>query len=537
MMSQYTDSFDGVGDEFADAMAAAGAGRVTAATTRDRGAGPYRGLVLRGATVIDGTGAPPMSPVDIVIEGGRIAAVAVVGTPGVPIDATRRPAPGDHEIDCQGKVVTPGFVDCHAHIGAFFHAAIGDMPRADYVYKLWLAHGVTTVREMGSLGGLSWTLDQKEASASNKIAAPNILAYAFFPAVNDFLKILHTPEAGREWLRRLAARGADGVKFFGAPPSIMRAALEECANLDLGSGCHHAQLAVTRMNALTTAGWGLRSAEHFYGLAESLFTDRTIQNYPAYYDYNDEYHRFSIAGRGFSQAAEPGSARWQEVLDRFLELDFTFVPTFVAYDATRDVMRARRADYHEIYTDPNLWAYFQPRRGSHAAYWHAWSVTDEVNWKQQYKLWMAFVNDFKNQGGRVCTGSDSGFGFQTYGFGFIRELELFQEAGFSPLEVLRAATLRGAELLGIADAAGSIEVGKRADLLVHDMTPLEDFKLLYATGAMRLNDADGSVDWSRSLRLTIKNGVVFDTAELLADVREMVADRKARRIGTERLAS
>ncbi len=313
-MSQYTDSPDRVGDEFADTMAAAGAGRVTAATTRNRGIGPFQRLVLRGATVVDGTGAPPMSPVDIVVESGRITAVVVVGTPGVPINNSRRPSPGDHEIDCHGKFVTPGFIDCHAHIGAFFHAAIGEMPVADYVYKLWLAHGVTTIREMGSLGGLDWTLDQKNASESHRIAAPNILAYAFFPAVNDFLKILHTPEQGRAWLRHLAARGADGVKFFGAPPAIMRAALEECATLGLGSGCHHAQLSVTRMNALTTAGWGLRSAEHFYGLAESLFTDRTIQNYPASYDYNDEYHRFSIAGRGFSQAAEPGSARWQELL-------------------------------------------------------------------------------------------------------------------------------------------------------------------------------------------------------------------------------
>jgi hypothetical protein len=534
-MSQCPNSPDRTGDEFADTMAAAGAGPVTAATSRDRGVGPFERLVLRGATIVDGTGAPPMSPVDIVVEAGRIVNVAVVGVPGVAIDPTRRPARGDHEIDCHGKVVTPGFIDCHAHIGAFFHAAIGEMPRADYVYKLWLAHGVTTVREMGALCGLSWTMQQRDASASNDIAAPNILAYSFFPAVNDFLKILHTPDQATAWLEHLAARGADGVKFFGAPPAIMRAALKACQELGLGTGCHHAQLAVTRMNALTTAGWGLRSAEHFYGIAESLFTDRTIQSYPTSYDYNDEYHRFSIAGRGFSQAAPPGSARWQEVLHQFLDLDFTFVPTFVAYDATRDVLRARRADYHECYTDPNLWAYFQPRRGSHAAYWHAWTIGDEVHWKQQYALWMNFVRDYKNMGGRVCAGSDSGFGFQTYGFGYIRELELLQEAGFSPLEVLRAATLKGAELLGIEDKAGSIEVGKRADILVHDRMPLEDFKLLYATGAMRLHDEDGSVSWDRSLRLTIKNGVVFDTAELLSDVRDMVADRKARNIGTEKI--
>ena len=104
----------------------------------------------------------------------------------------------------------------------------------------------------------------------------------------------------------------------------------------------------------------------------------------------------------------------------------------------------------------------------------------------------------------------------------IRDLELLQEAGFHPLEVLRAATYEGASLLGIEQDTGSIDLGKRADLLVHRCNPLEDFKLMYGTGAMRLNDETGSVDWKRSLQYTIRAGVVYDTDELLADVRAMV---------------
>src|SRR3954470_10277692 len=104
---------------------------------------------------------------------------------------------------------------------------------------------------------------------------------------------------------------------------------------------------------------------------------------------------------------------------------------------------------------------------------------------------MAFINEYKNRGGRVCTGSDSGFIFQIFGFGYVRELELLQEAGFHPLEVLRAATQHGAELCGIDEETGTLEVGKRADMLVHDHNPLEDFKLLYGTGAMRVNPQTG----------------------------------------------
>jgi imidazolonepropionase len=189
-------------------------------------------------------------------------------------------------------------------------------------------------------------------------------------------------------------------------------------------------------------------------------------------------------------------------------------------------MRTRRADWHDRFTDPTLWAYFQPQRGGHGAYWYRWSTTNEVEWRETFRLWMRFVNDYKNLGGRVCVGSDSGFMFQTYGFGLVRELELLQEAGFTPLEVLRAATTWGAELLGIEEDVGTLEVGKLADILVHDENPLNDFKLLYGTGAMRLDDPTASVIWARSISTVIKEGSVFDPAELLGDVEEMVSARR-----------
>ncbi len=511
------------GEELTLLRAGQGQPPLVAATGRDRGIGPFARLVLRGATVIDGTGAPPIGPFDIVVEQGRIAEMRKVGYAGAPIHPERRPAPGDHEIDCHGRFVTPGFIDCHAHAGVAYHATHGWVPPVDYVYKLWLAHGVTTVREMGSFNGLGWMLDQRALAAANKIAAPRLLSYVYFPAVNDMLKTIHTPDEARAWLGRIKERGADGVKFFGAPPALMQAALAECRALGLRSGCHHAQMAVTRMNALTSARWGLSSAEHYYGLPEALFDDRIVQSYPADYDYGDEYFRFAYAGQSFRQSAAPGSAKWNEVLDAFLELDFTFVPTFTIYDANRDLMRARQADWHKDYAWKSMWDYFQPRRGNHGSYWYRWSTANEIEWKENYRLWMAFINEYKNRGGRVCTGSDSGFIFQLFGFGYIRELELMQEAGFHPLEVIRAATSQGADLVGLADEIGSIEIGKRADLLVHDHNPLTDFKLLYGTGAMRLNDATRQTEWHRALRYTIKDGVIYDTGELLADVRELVA--------------
>jgi imidazolonepropionase len=107
------------------------------------------------------------------------------------------------------------------------------------------------------------------------------------------------------------------------------------------------------------------------------------------------------------------------------------------YDSNRDLMRVRRAEWHDEYTDSTTWKYFQPQRGGHGAYFYRWSVKNEVEWKESFRILMTFLNEYKNRGGRVCAGSDSGFMYQVYGFGFVRELELFQEAGFSPLEVQR----------------------------------------------------------------------------------------------------
>ena len=519
------------GDELAGACTMAGQPPVAPATRRDRGAGPFKRLVLRNATVIDGTGAPPLGPMNILIENGRIAAMKKVA--GFLATPDRMFALPDHEIDCGGKWVTPGFIDCHAHSGVAFHAKGGWVPPVDYVYKLWLAHGVTTVRDTGAMNGLGWLIDQRQRSSDNTIAAPRLLAYPYFPAVNDMLKVIHTPDAGRAWLGKIKERGADGVKFFGAPPAIMQAALDECGKLGLRSACHHAQMAVTRMNALTTARWGLTSAEHLYGLPETLFEDRVVQSFPADYDYEDEYFRFAAAGQMWRQGAEPGSTKWKEILDKFLELDFTFVPTFSIYDSNRDLMRTRQAYWHKDYTWKSMWNWFAPQRGGHGSHWYRWSTLNEIEWKENFRIWMAFINDYKNRGGRVCAGSDSGFLYQVFGFGFIRELELLQEAGFHPLEVLRAATSQGAALCGLDEEVGSVEIGKCADLLVHEHNPLTDFKLLYGTGAIRLNETTNQAEWHRGLKYTIKGGVVYDTAELLADVRNMVKASWAEEIPAE----
>jgi len=487
------------------------------------GDGPFERLVIRGATMIEGSGAPPIGPVDIVVENDRIMKIQVVGYPGLAIDPDRRPDPGTKEIDAHGMYVMPGFVDMHAHPHTIDS---GQGVPLDYVLKLWLSHGITTSRVVGARG-VDWIMDLKRLSDENKVTSPRIVAYPVFG--QDFGREISSPEDAREWVRWVKTRGADGIKFFGAPPEIMTAALDEATVQGLRSTEHHAQLNVTRMNVLDTASKGLMSMEHWYGLPEALFADRVIQNYPLDYNYQNEAHRFGEAGRLWKQAAPPFSEHWNAVMDSLLAMDFNIDPTFVAYLASRDLMRQSRNEWHALHTMPSLWDYYRPSRAAHGSYWFYWTTENEMDWKENFRLWMTFINEYKNRGGRVTLGSDSGYIYNLYGYGYIQEMELMREAGFHPLEVIRSATILGAEGVGLESEIGSIQVGKKADLVIVSENPLENLKVFYGTGALRLNDDTGEVEKVGGVRWTIKDGVIFDAKELLRDVREMVEASKAER--------
>jgi imidazolonepropionase-like amidohydrolase len=494
---------------------------VRPAPVRSEGVGPFDRMVIRGGTLIDGTGAPPIGPVDIVIENNIITEVRAVGSPHIPIDPDGRPEAGTYEIDATGMYIMPGFINAHAHISNASQFRFGEASPAEYVYKLWLGHGITTIREVGSGNGRGWVLSERARSRANEITAPRIIAYdRFSPTM--------TPDEAREWVRELAAEGGDGIKFGGAAPDTMRAALDEARLQGLRSAMHHAQMSVVRWNVLDSARAGLTSMEHWYGLPEALFEGRIVQDYPADYNYLDEQNRFGQAGRLWQQAAAPGSEHWNAVLDELVALDFTLVPTMTIYEASRDIMAARGQEWLDDYTWPALWGFFQASRQSHGSYWFDWTTADEIAWKENYRIWMQFVDEFKNRGGRVALGDDAGFIYKLYGFGYIREFELMQEAGFHPLEVVRSATLMGAELIGRDQDLGSVERGKLADLVIIDENPLQNFKVLYGTGTIRLNNETDVAERVGGIVWTIKDGIVFDARALLSDVRGMVADEAAR---------
>jgi len=147
------------------------------------GSGPYDRLIIRGVNVIDGTGGPMGGPYDVVIEKNKIVDIVGVGLPHVPIEESKRPKIGTgntKEIDATGKYLMPGIIDLHVHTGG-----VPKAPEAEYVYKLWMANGITTVRGV-PFGDLEWSLNERERSAKNEIVAPRMISF-------------HRIGTGKEW--------------------------------------------------------------------------------------------------------------------------------------------------------------------------------------------------------------------------------------------------------------------------------------------------------------------------------------------------
>src|SRR5258708_13196684 len=226
---------------------------VKKATEVKEGDGSFTQIIIRGVTLINGTGATAIGPVDIVVRQNRIAEMKNGGNPGMPINPDRRPKleSGGKELDCTGMYLMPGFIDMHGHIGG------SQAPFAEYVFKLWMAHGITSIRDPSAGNGLEWVLDQKAKSEKNLITAPRIKAYTAFGMGST--TPISTADQARAWVNENKLKGADGIKFFGAAPDIMDAALRENKKLGLRSASHHPQMDVPSWNVLKSADPGLTS--------------------------------------------------------------------------------------------------------------------------------------------------------------------------------------------------------------------------------------------------------------------------------------
>ncbi len=464
-------------------------------------------IVIRNAIIIDGNGTPASGPKDIVIVNDRIAEIVGLDPVAIKEGTARRPAKGDVEIDAAGKYVMPGLINLHGHT----QDERGGKPMpVEYCMKMWLASGITTVRDVGAY---SKTLEWRDLSARNTIASPRIYAYGVFNNGTS----TKDEESARARVRQLKQEGYDGIKLFGIDRDLMAPMMDEARKLGMRVA-HHT--GVEETNTWDDIKFGTTSIEHWYGIPEAAIANGR-QNYPSDYNYNDEVDRFRYAGRLWRESEWD---RLMKVFDAMVEANVAWNPTLDIYEASRDLQRAQNQPAFSEYLHPVLEEYFRPNPANHGSYFIGWTSTDEAFWKENYRIWMKALREFERRGGTIGAGEDAGFIYQMYGFGLIRELELHQEAGFSPLMVIRHATGNNATILGKQDEIGRIRVGYKADILVVNGNPLENFKVLYANGIEEVRDGKavktGGVEW------TIKDGIPFHAPTVAAEVRKLVADAK-----------
>lgn len=508
-----------LGPHIAGAAAEEQAPQAGPEATAPEHAGIYKKLLIRNAMVIYGNAEPPFGPANVCVEGGRIAAVGRVPRGWVP----------DAVIDATGKYVMPGIINSHIHL----QEARGGVPQPlQYELNLYLAAGATTVRDVGA----DWNKAKEWRALSNagKLVAPRILLYERIWAS----KGAHTAELIREGVRYAKAQGVDGLKAFAMDRDLAAALLDEAKKQGLRTAVH---IAVSETTAKDWAELGVTSIEHFYGVADAALDG--IQSFPPEHNASNEIHRFGRAGELYIQP-NLNRKKLSEVLDLMIANNVTWSPTLSIYVASRDVIRAQNLPWYKDYLHPSMEQYFLPDLRNHGSYFLGWTNTQEVRWKKNYQVWMEALKEFGVKGGNIVVGDDAGFIYSLYGFGQVHEMELLEEAGFHPLEVIKMATVGGAKLVGMEDRLGKVRQGFIADLLVVNGNPVENLRILNPYGTEVLT-YDGKVIDNYSpvmpgdpklevvrgggIEWTIKEGIPYHVPTLMKEVKAMVDEARAER--------
>jgi hypothetical protein len=487
----------------------------------------YKRLIVRGATVLSGRGTPgtnrampPEGPVDIVIENG----VIIDMIPMDPVNAAGygrgiQRATGDKIIDARGMYIMPGLVEMHAHLPP----PGNDLgPRGlDYAYRLYLGHGITTVRDAGSGAGIELLARQRAMSDANTLVAPRLVLCLRWPQPLRRWDIGNSPDKARAMVRQFKALGADCLKVSKSPgqyPDVLEAIADEGTKLGMFT---MVDLKVSETDARIASNAGVKSIEHWYGIPDAALTGS--QNFPTDYNYWKELDRFRYAGMLWSEA-DKNPERLSAVIDLMIKNGTNWDPTMSVYEDNRDFWRAAGLPVKESLMHPSEIS-AGPDSGSHGAFRTEWKTSDEIMWKRNFAIWMKWVKTFHERGGILTAGSDEpGIG----GIALIRELELMQEAGIHPIDVIKIATTNTYQVLG-RDRSCGVRVGCTADLAIVNGNPLDNFKVMYGRGYGFYGLVPRDEQWKKGgVAWTIKDGILFDAQALLREAEWYVQQEKDR---------
>ena len=478
--------------------------------------GPYNRLVILNAMVIPGHGGPPVGPYDIIIEGNRITEMTIFDPVSVSRRGDTERATGDRVIDAEGMYVMPGMIDLHIHLR--------ELPmELEYIYYLKLANGTTTVVPAADRG-IEQAVEEAQRSADNEMVAPRMFPiFSWGENTGYDREFLENPENAQTIATQMVGAGAHVVTVgpLGWNPELLAAVCKAVYDAG-GITTYHIPPSTTPVtNAVDAARAGVTMIEHHYAYAESSL-DRTVQDYPRDYNFNDENARFRHAGKVWSEANK--DRLLNEVVDALVESGVHMLPTRVTYEANRDWLRKVSRPWHEKYTHQALIDWSVPNPNLHAVFHYDWTSDDEYYWYYAFDLWGDLIFEFNKRGGHVSYGTDDNYTWGTPGFSNVRELQLLRETGMHTLEVLRAATHYSAQTLR-QDRLGLVRPGYLADLLVVDGSPVYNLRFLYSFGALTL-DENGEMYRTKGIVHTIKDGIVINNDKLMEEVARMTKESK-----------
>ena len=416
-------------------------------------------IVIRGGTLIDGTGGPPLPNAVVVIRGNRIETVSRNGQASYPA--------GARVLEADGKFIVPGLMDAHCHY-------------QDWMPELMLNYGVTSVFEIG--GGGAWGLAQRQAVARGKIPGPRIfvavgsIAGARIAAVSSTAgaggalsnrQVIGTAAQASKVARRFIDAGADMVKVHRGPPlEVYRAAIDEAHRAGLPVVVQPLGPTVYAREAVLA---GADILEHAAGVGYSIAKD------PAKWEgFGTTIEVHSIDPTPF---ADMDDAKAQELIRLMVDRNVYLEPDFIAVG--RGFQAGRRKfelqDYR-LLQDPGLAYVPESRRLKILGTYREFDELDPAEWELRHKGYLnmlRFIKMFVDAGGKVMSGTDTG-GWAIPGIGLHHELEiLVEEAGLTPMQAIVAATRNPAEGFRVLDQVGTIEAGKLADLVVVNADPLQ----------------------------------------------------------------
>ena len=403
-------------------------------------------VALEGATLIDGSGGPPVTDAVLLIKDGHLTAVARVNEITVPR--------GAQVISLVGKTIIPGLIDAHAHVERWA------LPR----YVAW---GVTTVRDLGALSNDSAFALKADVNLGTAFGPRMFTSGAMIDGVPatypNAAAVASGSEARRAVDQRAApgASGADYIKVYTKiTPALLGPLMDEATPLRMRVAAH-----LGKTDALTAARAGVASLEHMSGVVEAA-----ARNPAPYFRAHDLFLAgWTLEEEGWAALDSATLARTARAL---AQTHVAIVPTLVVHEILAHLADTSLRSRPEMADVPDDTANVVRQVVSLLRRTN-WRAADFAAFQRSRPRQDLFVREFKRAGGLIVAGSDAANQLLVPGASLHEEMLLLTEAGLSPLEAITAATRHGAQLLE-ADSLGYLVSGKVADLVVLNTSPAQN---------------------------------------------------------------